>query len=807
MYLKSLSCLNRVNKFKSMFSKFIKNNTQNKKISSTLLNLVLSFFVVIIVSTGFIALFSYEFLYKNMETQTIKSNSELLNQFKKSVDNYILRNIDKICLSVLQDTEDNNDIMYFFSNPVKGNVTGINKVYTYLRSLKSLNPLLDSISVYYKTNDIIISSNGMKYLSLPNKPDWIDTEWINTLSSLKTNYIWEDTRRVSNPKGLEYPEKVHKNIVTFVRKYPLSSSANSLRGGIAVTISESVLYNTIKDSAPIDFGQIFIINDQGTIISHSDEKYLFSNINDLLDDTTLSDHYTNNGYFITKVEDKKSVVSYAISEYNNWTYVAVKPVFRISEGYKYLDKIIIFIAVFTLLIGILLMLISAKKFYLPLKNLVRTSRSIMSSPQSETIKDEYAFISTALSSLAFKIKEQEDKLDENLPILKHHFLLDFLSGNYYSSEEVYTKLKLLKVEFPYSFFSIIMLKLIKSPSMDLSTFEYSKIKIIEDLEKSYNKKVYSKEHSDIRFLCTETNNKILITANININTIDIKNLVKAICNSIREDYGMRINAAIGSTCNSIFNITKSYNEAQTCLKYCYLYPDQEIFLPYDVDNWELKTNELDKHMLDAFSHNLANQDKTNTLSSFKDIILSLKNGQYSYDYTINYLYNILAYIAEAIKKIKLNNTLLSDMDVYTHFNKITSIDEFETWISSIIEQILAYSDDWQNIRNKEIVAKVKDYIKTNVINKDISLNSVSDAFYLSPNYLSKIFKEETNIYFIDYLIEARLEMSKELLISGKLSVEEISSVIGYSSSQYFIRKFKSRYGKTPKQYQIENAIS
>ena len=117
-----------------------------------------------------------------------------------------------------------------------------------------------------------------------------------------------------------------------------------------------------------------------------------------------------------------------------------------------------------------------------------------------------------------------------------------------------------------------------------------------------------------------------------------------------------------------------------------------------------------------------------------------------------------------------------------------------------------YSNDRQNIRNKEIVAKVKDYIKRNILNQDISLNSVADSFYLSPNYLSKIFKDETNINFIDYLVETRLEMSKELLMSGKLSIEEISSVVGYSSSQYFIRKFKTRYGKTPKQYQIERAL-
>ena len=212
-------------------------------------------------------------------------------------------------------------------------------------------------------------------------------------------------------------------------------------------------------------------------------------------------------------------------------------------------------------------------------------------------------------------------------------------------------------------------------------------------------------------------------------------------------------------------------------------------------------------MIDSFSGHLVNQDKANALLGLQSIILALKTGTFSYDYVINCLYNILSYVADTIKKIKIDNSLISDMDVYTQFNRISSIDEFGTWICNVIEQIFTYSDDRQNIRNKEIIVKVKEYIQSNVLNRDISLNSVADSFYLSPNYLSKIFKEETNIYFSDYLIETKLEMSKELLLSGKLSIEEISSVVGYSSSQYFIRKFKSRYGKTPKQYQIEKVIT
>lgn len=157
--------------------------------------------------------------------------------------------------------------------------------------------------------------------------------------------------------------------------------------------------------------------------------------------------------------------------------------------------------------------------------------------------------------------------------------------------------------------------------------------------------------------------------------------------------------------------------------------------------------------------------------------------------------------------MKINDSFFPITDIYTHFNRVININEFESWIRGIIEQIFEYSNNQQNIRNKEIVDKVKAFIKENIINQDISLNTVADYFYLSPNYLSKIFKQETNMSFIDYLVETRLQVSKDLLLSGKLTVEEIASLVGYSSPQYFIKKFKCRFGKTPKQYQIESSIS
>ncbi|MEG1381226.1 MAG: helix-turn-helix transcriptional regulator, partial [Ruthenibacterium sp.] len=65
---------------------------------------------------------------------------------------------------------------------------------------------------------------------------------------------------------------------------------------------------------------------------------------------------------------------------------------------------------------------------------------------------------------------------------------------------------------------------------------------------------------------------------------------------------------------------------------------------------------------------------------------------------------------------------------------------------------------------------------------------------------SKIFKSETGITFIDYVIDKKLELSRKLLLTTDKKVEDISTEAGYSTSQYFISRFKRTYGFTPKEY-------
>lgn len=97
------------------------------------------------------------------------------------------------------------------------------------------------------------------------------------------------------------------------------------------------------------------------------------------------------------------------------------------------------------------------------------------------------------------------------------------------------------------------------------------------------------------------------------------------------------------------------------------------------------------------------------------------------------------------------------------------------------------------------VASVKAYIVENY-GKDLSLEALGDAVNLHPVYLSRIFKEVTDINLSSYISDVRMQKAAELLAQTDLKVQEVMDRLGYKKRQHFTRLFKEKYGMTPKEY-------
>lgn len=98
------------------------------------------------------------------------------------------------------------------------------------------------------------------------------------------------------------------------------------------------------------------------------------------------------------------------------------------------------------------------------------------------------------------------------------------------------------------------------------------------------------------------------------------------------------------------------------------------------------------------------------------------------------------------------------------------------------------------------VNQIVDYLDAHY-NEKISLDRIAQNMYLSPVYVSKIFKEETGESPINYLIKIRLEKAKDMLTSpNPESIKKIANDVGYEDAYHFSKLFKKYYGVSPLHY-------
>lgn len=136
------------------------------------------------------------------------------------------------------------------------------------------------------------------------------------------------------------------------------------------------------------------------------------------------------------------------------------------------------------------------------------------------------------------------------------------------------------------------------------------------------------------------------------------------------------------------------------------------------------------------------------------------------------------------------------------FNKLTVIESIP-WIELTVRQFAGelteaigrLQEDPHNPAVRQLQALIaREYAKP------LTIEYLADHVFMSPNYLSTIFKEHTGKTVLAYVTQVRMERAADLLREGSLKIHEISAKVGYENASHFCSVFQKKNGITPNQY-------
>lgn len=107
----------------------------------------------------------------------------------------------------------------------------------------------------------------------------------------------------------------------------------------------------------------------------------------------------------------------------------------------------------------------------------------------------------------------------------------------------------------------------------------------------------------------------------------------------------------------------------------------------------------------------------------------------------------------------------------------------------------------QNLHHKS--CEIMDYINSHFA-EEISLNSISQALFLSPPYISKIFKENFDVGVLEYINRLRVQKAMVLLCTSNSYISDIAQECGFATTNTFSRLFLKETGLTPSDYRRQH---
>ena len=126
-----------------------------------------------------------------------------------------------------------------------------------------------------------------------------------------------------------------------------------------------------------------------------------------------------------------------------------------------------------------------------------------------------------------------------------------------------------------------------------------------------------------------------------------------------------------------------------------------------------------------------------------------------------------------------------------------SIVDMIRWVNYLLEKTFEY--EVEIAKSATIIDKINEYIYEHY-SDNIGRNEISKEFYLTPEYLAKLYKKKAGMNLKDFINQYRIEKAKELLKSGKKSISDIAESVGFDNFSYFSTLFKKATGVSPKDY-------
>ncbi|WP_342553473.1 AraC family transcriptional regulator [Paenibacillus sp. FSL R7-0652] len=763
-----------------------------KKWSTAWAGLALSYGSIVIVIVLLICSFFYIYFSRSYNEELRNKNQLILENTARTIEETILKRVQQMYVELSLDRSAN--IRLFADQEDRNGLNQVVDLQELLKAKAAANTdIVQGIHLYYPARNIMLSSlYGLRYGADQSEGSVYYTDWLQEMRTSKHNSLWTSARPI--PKDIFSSQTGDTNeLFTYAHSYPFRSTGETSDVIIAIDVKEEAVSHIIENMMPSQYQHTVIVNAAGAAVSKSQEQ-----------ESGQSDMYAASlkkvlnlgdakGSFDETIAESPYVVSYQTLPSTHWTIYSATPSSYYYEQSIMIQKLILGICLAALLIGLILSAVLVRANYSPIKRLVGRIKDLTGTASNQ-MTNEFRLIDSAFLHLKEQVSSLEETMIANSAAVRHKAVLNLLQGNpeHRPWKEERAALGIAR---PYAEYCCMLMNTGASSVEPDSIDQPEAIaRLMHGLEclSLQDSRLIAEELPDKRLaviLCTDVASEALLDK-----------FAQLLLAETRQQLQPDIQLSTGCWVSDLRDIHQSFNEAHTLMKYAYFLPELHILKDHSLLQREHSLDEIPQTLLAKFRDKLQGRQLDEAAGTIEQVAEHMRKGQYPADYCHFILSNMVFIYSDAAKNVRYKHPLqFGHPDLYHEYTSLRNILAYRSWLTASITTFMEETENRNSDRAVSTIELAKQYIEAN-LSEDLSLEAVGTKVFLSPKYLSKLFKEEMGVTYTDYVTSRRMEQAKVLIENNNMTIDRVASSVGYGTTAYFIKRFKEMYGCTPGSY-------
>ena len=279
-----------------------------------------------------------------------------------------------------------------------------------------------------------------------------------------------------------------------------------------------------------------------------------------------------------------------------------------------------------------------------------------------------------------------------------------------------------------------------------------------------------------------------------------------LCRMARHICKATVTAGIGKTVSNLMDLPLSYLGARDAVAYRVLYGRGKAIAIREIGLEGKEEHKVNKEIIDE--ERLLDIYRSIRMSSEEEldkcIDLYIENSRLDSPSLQEYHFFLMDLVTNMHKFLLANQVdtgliFPKEEDVYQKVQQF-SLAELSQWMKEICKKMQIIIQEMRSDKTKSFVKKAVEHVHSHYMDKDLTVEALSQELHVSAAYFSTVFKRETGKSFINYLTDYRMEKALRLLMEEEEKTYIIAEAVGYSDPNYFSYAFKKKFGMSPSKY-------